>query len=151
MTVRIVTVTDLSEFAYKIGVFRDGWGETRKALHLAIIHKGQGPISLRVPSSSRKRYPKRIDAGNANLRKSIRIYVGQNSGYNMEVLVASEGVPYARFVHNMPDPLPSGKPVNWTKVNTGNKFLYKPLHDNRKEIPKDFCAEIDARMRRMGL
>lgn len=151
MTLRIVKVADLSEFAYKLGVFRDGWGETRKALHLAIIHKGESPIMLRVPTATRQRYPKRIDAGNANLRKSIKIYVGKNSGYNMEVLVASEGVPYAKFVHNMPDPLPSGKPVRWTKTGTGNKFIYKPLHDNKDEIPKDFCNEIDARLRRIGL
>lgn len=151
MTIRIVQVTDLQEYANKIGIFRDGWSETRKALHLAIIHKGEGPIKLRTPSSTRARYPKRLDSGNGNLIKSLQVYVGSNGGNRIKVVVGSEGVTYAKYVHNMPDPLPSGKPVHWTKPRTGNKFIEKPLKDNKDTIPADFCDEIDARLRRMGL
>lgn len=151
MSIRIVNITDITEFANKIGVFRDGFAETRKALHIAILNTVQEPMMLRVPQSTRQRYPMRIDSGNANLRKSLMIYVGQNGGNRIRVVVGSEGVPYAKRVHDMPDPGRSGKPVRWTKPGTGNKFISKPLMDNRDRIPEDLCDEVDAKLRRIGL
>lgn len=41
---------------------------------------------------------------------------------------------YAAFVHEMPDPTASGKPVNWSKEGTGNKFLEKAIVNNIQAI-----------------
>ena len=43
---------------------------------------------------------------------------------------------YAALVHEMPDPTPSGKKVNWTKPGTGNKFLEKAVKRNQDMIIK---------------
>lgn len=149
--VRVVHVYDLERFAEQMIELRTDWIQMRQALHLAMLNTVDAPIQRRIPQSSRKRYKYRVDAGNAALKKSYHIKVTKNQGTEIKVFLGSEGVEYARYVNDMPDPLPSGRRVNWTRKGSGNHFFLIPLEKHGEEVPKDFCDEIDARLRRMGL
>lgn len=149
--VRVVYVVDLERFADSFTMFRNQWVETRQALHLAMLNTVDGPIQRRIPQSSRRRYPHRVDAGNASLKKSYHIRITKNRGTEIKIFLGSEGVEYARYVNDMPDPLPDGRRVNWTRKGSGNHFFLVPLEKHGPEIPRDFMEEIDARLQRWGL
>ena len=149
--IRVRHIEDLDTYNERMGEFRDEWMDIRQSLYLAVENKGMTPIKRRTPQSSRKRYPNRIDSGNQNLLKSIKMNIKSNTGSEIKVFVGSTGVDYAAKVHEMPDPHPNGRPVNWTKVGTGNKYIQKPLEDNRDTIPEDMLKEIDRRIERLGL
>ena len=151
MAVRYRKLQDLDQFSEGMSKLKDGWTDVRQALYLAMSHETMNDIGDRTPESTRQRYPERIDAGNANLRKSIKLRVESNQGDRVKVWIGSEGVEYAARVHDMQDPHPNGRPVRWTKQGSGNKFIGKPLHDNRDLIPADMMDEIDARIERQGL
>lgn len=149
--VRTVIVKDLSKFAERMGIFRNMWAEARMSLHSAMLHTVDKPIRHRIPMSSKKRYKKRIDAGNQTLLKSYHIKVTKNVGTEIKVFLGSEGVEYARYVNDIPDPLPNGQRVKWTRKGSGNHYFLVPLEEHGAEIPVDFDKEIDARLRRSGL
>lgn len=149
--VRVVHVVDLKTYAERMTQLRTDWIQMRQALHLAMLNKVDGPIQKRIPQSSRKRYPYRKDAGNQNLKKSYHLKVTKNAGTEIKIFLGSEGVEYARYVNDLPDPLPSGRRVNWTRRGSGNHFFLVPLEEHGNEVPADFADEIDARLRRMGL
>lgn len=150
-TVRVVQVIDLKAFADNMLKLRTDWIQMRQALHLAMLNTVDPHIQRRIPQSSHKRYPYRVDAGNQTLKKSYHLKVTKNSGTEIKIFLGSEGVSYARYVNDMPDPLPNGRRVNWTRRGSGNHFFLVPLEEHGEEVPKDFCEEIDARLRRMGL
>lgn len=150
-TVRVVHVVDLEKFADQMMTLRTDWIQMRQALHLAMLNTVDGPIQRRIPQSSRKRYPHRVDAGNQALKKSYHLKVTKNEGTEIKIFLGSEGVEYAQYVNNLPDPLPNGRRVNWTRRGSGNHFFLVPLEEHGPEVPKDFTEEIDARLRRMGL
>lgn len=50
--------------------------------------------------------------------------------------------PYAVYVHEMLDPRPNGKPVNWTTPGTGNKYLERPTLEMLPEIPDKLTARM---------
>lgn len=150
-TVRVVHIVDLQRFAENMLELRTDWIQMRQALHLAMLNTVDPYIQRRIPQSSRKRYPHRVDAGNGTLKKSYHIKVTKNRGTEIKIFLGSEGVEYARYVNAMPDPLPNGRRVNWTRKGSGNHFFLVPLERHGDEIPRDFCDEIDARLRRMGL
>lgn len=150
-TVRVVHVVDLEKFVDQMMTLRTDWIQMRQALHLAMLNTVDGPIQRRIPQSSRKRYPHRVDAGNQTLKKSYHLKVTKNEGTEIKIFLGSEGVEYARYVNDMPDPLPNGRRVNWTRRGSGNHFFLVPLEEHGPEVPKDFTEEIDARLRRMGL
>lgn len=150
-SVRVVQVYDLEKFAESMTIFRNQWIETRQSLHSALIHTVDGPIQRRIPRSTRQRYPHRVDSGNQNLKKSYHIRVTKNQGTEIKVFLGSEGVEYARYVNDLPDPLPNGQRVKWSSTGTGNHFFLVPLEKHGDEIPKDFVKEVDTRLKRAGL
>lgn len=150
-TVRVVHIVDLQRFAENMLELRTDWIQMRQALHLAMLHTVDRPIKKRIPWSTRQRYKYRVDAGNQTLFKSYHIKITKNRGTEIKIFLGSEGVEYARYVNAMPDPLPNGRRVNWTRKGSGNHFFLIPLEQHGNEVPQDFCKEIDARLRRMGL
>lgn len=150
-TVRVVHIVDLQRFAENMLELRTDWIQMRQALHLAMLHTVDRPIKKRIPWSTRQRYKYRVDAGNQTLFKSYHIKITKNRGTEIKIFLGSEGVEYARYVNAMPDPLPNGRRVNWTRKGSGNHFFLVPLEQHGNEVPQDFCKEIDARLRRMGL
>lgn len=151
MSVRYRKLEDLSTFRDGMGRLRTEWPDARQSLYLAIRNTAMNDIERRTPESTKQRYPNDPERGNANLYKSIKLHVSSNSGSMIKVYVGSEGVSYARRVHDMEDPKRNGKPVRWTKQGSGNKFLYLPLKKNETKIPVEMMDEIDARIERMGL
>ena len=150
-TVRVVHIVDLQRFAESMLELRTDWIQMRQALHLAMLHTVDRPIKKRIPWSTRQRYKYRVDAGNQKPFKSYHIKITKNRGTEIKIFLGSEGVEYARYVNAMPDPLPNGRRVNWTRKGSGNHFFLIPLEQHGNEVPQDFCKEIDARLRRMGL
>lgn len=150
-TVRVVHIVDLQRLAENMLELRTDWIQMRQALHLAMLHTVDRPIKKRIPWSTRQRYKYRVDAGNQTLFKSYHIKITKNRGTEIKIFLGSEGVEYARYVNAMPDPLPNGRRVNWTRKGSGNHFFLIPLEQHGNEVPQDFCKEIDARLRRMGL
>ena len=150
-TIRVVHIVDLQRFAESMLELRTDWIQMRQALHLAMLHTVDRPIKKRIPWSTRQRYKYRVDAGNQTLFKSYHIKITKNRGTEIKIFLGSEGVEYARYVNAMPDPLPNGRRVNWTRKGSGNHFFLIPLEQHGNEVPQDFCKEIDARLRRMGL
>lgn len=144
-------MADLEKFARNMTIFRNSWIEHRQALHLALLHTVDAPIKKRIPWSTRKRYKHRVDAGNHNLFKSYHIRVDRNQGTEIRIFLGSEGVPYARYVNDIPDPLPNGQRVKWTRKGSGNHYFLRPLEEHGQEIPADFVKSIDAKLKREGL
>ena len=103
-TVRVVHIVDLQRFAESMLELRTDWIQMRQALHLAMLNTVDPYIQRRIPQSSRKRYPHRVDAGNGTLKKSYHIKVTKNRGTEIKIFLGSEGVEYARYVNAMPDP-----------------------------------------------
>jgi len=59
-----------------------------------------------------------------------------------EVGFGGAAAPYAVFIHEIPDPLPSGRPVNWTTEGTGHKYLERPTLEIQDDIPELLQTQI---------
>ena len=147
MSLKTYRVTDLEDVLKVFDTLSSEWYDARRELTNIVATGGIWTgIMSRVPESSRARYPDNPDAGNANLRKSITAKETEVSKARYRLAVASEGVDYAERVHAMPDPLPSGRPVRWTKAGSGNRFLSKPISEHEAEVAPEFCRRLDSRM-----
>lgn len=81
-----------------------------------------------------------------NLRNSYYTRVDQVSPTKWRGTLGNRSY-YAWYVHEMPDPTISGKPVNWTTPGTGNKFLTIAFSYWRPSLPTIISNSISYRLR----
>ena len=153
-----VKVNDLQQFAASIEKLSEDWDErSANALTQALYGRPRTEMMKRVPYSNPKKYANKDGSKSAankrmhrgNLRNSFKIEHKPGSREVSIGFVASTTVPYVAYQHELPDPLPSGKPVDYSTAGTGNKFVEKPLKKNADLIPERVCKEMEAQIRRM--
>lgn len=138
----------------------------KESLNQSIEINVRGPSMKKVPISDPNRYaPKKKGKRSwsksyqpnqsGSLQKSYGVKIEYNSSSELHATMfydakkmGADGVErgYAKFVHDMKDPTASGKPVQWSRPGSGNKFLTEFAEKNKDDVFKDMAEFMGKRL-----
>ncbi len=169
-TIRMDTLNDIEVAMSRAPVvFQD---EASKILFQVLMTKPRSEMIKRTPMATTRRWTNYIGADGKShrvnrtaagkvkaLRNAVSNGVKVSTTGEVEFGVrANAQIPYAYYVHEAKKPGEGeywtggrGFGRGWTTLGTGNKYVQKPVDDNREWIPKTLTDRLDRELRRYGL